>query len=395
MEKPKDVLLNPDARPYCLDETPAMRARIEADLKTIVSRVLETFSQVAVVKSIALVGGFGRGEGGVVIGEGGPRPINDYDILIIIEPASIFTRRKINKRLASLMHELEGALGITVDLDARNPEELARVPNLIVWYEIKEGSRLLWGATNPKDIMPAFDPARLPLVGGTRLLFNRASGLLSVKPFLLRKNFDSPEAKIHFLIQVSKSALALGDCLLLRTGKYCVSYEERARRMNEVNLDGVPDGNTVVAKYKEAVEMKVRPNFEPLMSGNFQEMFDAAVAQHEIFMRWWEEQRLGRKFSSWLEYTKAVPVKLPVSPSKLRTFAGNLKRFGPSLCPAEIRRCTLPLTERLFDAMPLLLFEPTPDNVRRAAKILRFKPSASDATERLAQTIDRYAKLWH
>jgi hypothetical protein len=395
MESDKKVELIPDDSPFCLNETPAIRERIQRDLRTVIAAVLEAVTPVRPVTAIALAGGFGRGEGGVILRNGRPAPVNDYDITLTIPPASVFVKRRVRKVLADLSQRLEKELGIAVDLDARDPKDLARAPNIILWYEIQAGNKILWGDANAFKPMPPLDPAKIPLWDGTLLLFNRASGLLLAKRMLLEKDFGDVEKKTHFVIQLSKAALALGDCLLIREKRYCASYTERMLRAHEVNLADVPNGREIIRQYKEMLELKVRPDFSPYLDRNFKPWFEECAARHNAFFKWWEEKRLGRSFATWHEYAASVPVKFAVSGNRLKIFASNFARFGTPTSIKEFRRYMLPLRERLIDAMPLLLFEPTAANLARAAKILRIAPEAADETALQAQLIKRYSSLWH
>ncbi|SVB90683.1 uncharacterized protein METZ01_LOCUS243537, partial [marine metagenome] len=54
--------------------------RISSDLDLITQIILNEFTN---IESIVLAGGFGRGEGSVLIVDNDIQPINDYDIYII------------------------------------------------------------------------------------------------------------------------------------------------------------------------------------------------------------------------------------------------------------------------------------------------------------------------
>ena len=54
--------------------------RISSDLDLITQIILNKFTN---IESIVLAGGFGRGEGSVLIVDNDIQPINDYDIYII------------------------------------------------------------------------------------------------------------------------------------------------------------------------------------------------------------------------------------------------------------------------------------------------------------------------
>ena len=392
METKRKATLNSDDSPYCLDETVEIRERIRGDLADIVTGILETVRPVCPVNAVVLVGGFGRGEGGIVTRDGRPRPVNDYDLLVLIPRRSILTKRRIRGVLPGLSARLEEQLGVAVDLDVRDPADLAAAPNIIAWYEVQVGNRIIWGDESALEPMPPMDPCGIPLWDGTLLLFNRAGGLLIARRMLLENKLKSADDRSYLVIQLSKSALALGDCLLIREKRYCASYVERLNRADSLDISNVPDGAEIVAGYKKALAQKVRPDFAPLIERDLQGWFEETVARHASFFKWWEEERWGRSFDTWREYTEAVPIKLGERGSRLKNFAANILRLGP---PVEFRRFMLPLSERIIDAMPLLLFEPTEENLARAAKILRLSSTAADETTLQVQLINHYVSLWH
>jgi hypothetical protein len=395
MEEDKKVELIPDDSAYCLNETAAIRERIQRDLRAVVAGILEEVPRVCPVTAVALAGGFGRGEGGVIMREGRPTPVNDYDITLTIPRSSIFLKRRVRRVLAGLSDRLENQLGIAVDLDARDPKDLASAPNIIVWYEIQAGHRILWGDREAFRPMPPLDPAKIPLWDGTLLLFNRASGLLLAKRMLLENDLGDEAKKNFFVIQLAKAALAWGDCLLIREGRYCASYAERMERAHEISLEDVPHGQEVIRRYKEMLELKVRPDFSPYVSRNLRTWFDESAARHSEFFKWWEEQRFGRKFAGWRDYAESVPVKFGGKGNPCIVFAANFRRLGFPRSLKELRRYFLPMRERVADAMPLLLFEPTAENLARAAKLLRFSPDVPGEAARQALLIRRYFSLWH
>lgn len=391
MENEKKTILKNEHLPFCLDQSAAARERILGDLRAIVTGILEAVRPISPVTAVVLIGGFGRGEGGMMMRDGAPRPVNDYDLMVVIPRRSMPAKRKIRRALAALAVELEKRLHVAVDLDVRDPSDLAAVPNIIAWYEAQAGNRIIWGDDGALSPMPEMDPAAIPPWDGTLLLFNRAGGLLIARRMMLQDRLKSAEDRIYFVIQISKSALALGDCLLIRGKKYHASYVERMRRAEGMDPGDAPDAAETMRRYAEALAQKVRPDFAPLIEKDLRGWFEDTVARHAAFFRWWEEKRLGVSFNTWRDYAGTARVKLGGKGCALKNIAANMLRLGPS---PEFRRYLLPLRERLIDAMPLLLFEPTAENLARAAEILRLRPAVAGAAIEI-ELINRYVRLWH
>ena len=203
--------LNQIDTPFTVDDDEAARRRILADLSAIVRRVVPGVRQTARPVAVGLVGGFGRGEGGVLTRDGMPVPVNDYDLVVVIEPASLLAKRKIRRVLHGLSRELEKELGIAVDLDLRDGNDLRRATPTIAWYEVREGHKIIWGDGRALEAVPRIDPARIEMWDGGFLLFNRTSGLLIAKKMLLDGGPKDEREQTHFQVQLSKAALARGE----------------------------------------------------------------------------------------------------------------------------------------------------------------------------------------
>ncbi len=391
--------LNPIDTPFTVDDDEATCRRILADLSAIVRRVVPEVRQIARPVAVGLIGGFGRGEGGVLTRDGAPVPVNDYDLVVIVEPASLLSKRKIRRVLHGLSRELEKELGIAVDLDLRDENDLRRAPPTIAWYEVREGHKIIWGDGRALDAIPPIDPTRIEMWDGGFLLFNRTSGLLIAKKMLLDGGPKDEKEQTHFQVQLSKAALAWGDCVLIKERRYHLSYQRRMELAREADFSAAPHGERVRAEYLCALEMKIRPKFSEMPPADIAAMFESAVSVHEDFMRWFERARLGEVFETWRDYSEAKLVKLDMPPcrtSRLKNRIKNFLAFGLPVGPGEISRYVHPLVERLASVAPLLLFAKSAEDVAHAARILRLRDIPSDMRpETISRVTGRHISLWH
>lgn len=65
---------------YTVYKDEKVDVKVEADLNHIVTKVISSWNS---IQSIILVGGFGRGEGSVLVQNGVIKPLNDYDLVIV------------------------------------------------------------------------------------------------------------------------------------------------------------------------------------------------------------------------------------------------------------------------------------------------------------------------
>ncbi len=385
--------------PFTVADSEELRAGIIADLQTVLEAVIPAVRAFTTPLAVALVGGFGRGEGGAVLRDGRPKPVNDYDFEIIISPVSVLKRRRLRQRLAALALELETKLGMQVDLDTRTPAQLRTVPATTAWYEVQRGHKIIWGDDDALDALPEIRPEQIEVWDGGFLLFNRSGGLLIAKKRLLDGGPRPGRESEHFQIQITKAKQAWGDCLLIALGRYDASYARRIEIAREVDFAGVPHGEEVRQEYIAALEGKIRPVFPEMSHEEYAALYDSTLAIHEDVMRWFERKRLGEKFADWCDYSRPALHKIDVPPcrtSALRNWAKNLLGFGLPLGAGAISRYGRSVAERCASALPLLLFGDGGRDAADAARILRMKNIAAEISDaELSRIIGYYLRLWH
>ncbi len=199
---------------YTHHDTPAIVARIEADLAEIV-RVVRVGDPHAC--AIVLTGGFARGEGAVVDGQ----PQNDYDIIVVHD----FGRTKTP--YDQMATELESRLGLHIDLARVARARLPYVAASVFWYETALRGRLLWG-DDVLHLIPIRPAHRIRRNEALRLLTNRAAGLL-----LYMKASPAEQS-----LQASKALLAVLDARMLAQGEFPPSQTERWQAFLEAKARG-------------------------------------------------------------------------------------------------------------------------------------------------------------
>jgi predicted nucleotidyltransferase len=199
--------------------------RIQEDL----DRVVEEIAQLGGVDALILMGGFGRGEGSVVTIRDRTIPLNDYDLMIVTEKAEY-----IAGQVDELSVELATDFGIDfVEFDLVHPKALCTAPPSIYYYDLKYGSRVLWGDYKVLESLPAYRPEDIPLWEGMKLLFNRMAGLLS--GFVAEGRHPSTEREyLYVRNQLVKAGVACGDALVLLYDRYHHLYSKRQRRFRKL-----------------------------------------------------------------------------------------------------------------------------------------------------------------
>lgn len=281
---------------------PAGEARVAADLALVVSAVRECVPA-GRLTSIALLGGFGRGEGGMLADASGElRAFNDYDLMVTVnEPID-------EAPLHALGAQLARRLDIDfVDIGVAAPVHLAAAPHEVFWYELREGHQILFGDPAPLAAIPRRDPATLPLVEATRLLVNRGLALLWARLDLEEARSGAAgltPARRRFAVNaIWKSLLAAGDAVLIEAGRYHLSYPERVKRIAECDIPFAPGAApTFRAVHEAATRFKLFPSIPEDPVSRLLAQWDEARHWHEQAFAWIEGRRLGVPLRRWSEY---------------------------------------------------------------------------------------------
>jgi hypothetical protein len=260
----------------------------------------------AKLEGLALAGGYGRGEGGVLRTADGDAPYNDIEFFVFVSGSTFLNERRFKAALHALGERLTPSAGIEVEFKIISAAELRRAETSMFYYDLVMGHRWLIGDDRLLEGTAHHHAASLiPLREATRLLFNRCSGLLFARERLPRTVF-TPEDADFVARNIAKAQLALGDALLAAEGRYHWSCRERHQRLQaEVSLR---------RHHAIGVEFKLHPrrsnqSREALLALH-NEVSDLA---REIFLTL-EGRRLGRSFASVCEYAHNGDNKCPEQP---------------------------------------------------------------------------------
>jgi len=204
---------------FVINGTKEINNKIKNDL----SQIVQAVTKIVKPESIILGGGFGRGEGSVKIVNGKIKPQNDYDIWII-------TNHKIpQSQLVYLRKSLAQRLGIDyVDIAVLNSRQLRTLPPSQIYYDLKHGSKVIYGDSNVLNLIPNYDPASIPKWDGLKLLFNRMAGVLGgFSAKALVRGYEEGRATDYQKNQLLHALIACGDAILIFRGKYHHLYSQK------------------------------------------------------------------------------------------------------------------------------------------------------------------------
>ena len=107
------------------------------------------------IKAVILTGGFGRGEGGVFWDGAKYSLVNDIDLIVIPKKNSKEIRKQIPLVLEVITQKgLLKKSGLKqIDFTISSILSLKLSPNLISYYEVREGSQIVYGDYDLKNVI--------------------------------------------------------------------------------------------------------------------------------------------------------------------------------------------------------------------------------------------------
>lgn len=295
--------------------------------------------------SILLCGGFGRGEGSVTITGNMVHIVNDYDFTVVFNTFSKIKYLKLYHQfhlpLEALAKELADTLEIKqVDLSPKPLSYFGDKTLKIENYEVKKGHILLYGHTDPTDLMPDWKPADIPLFEGTWLFRNRGLGLILAALYFINRSGIPRIKKENFIIETNKALMAMGDAALLLGKNYHHHYHRRQKKAQEFDFSPIPDGKTLKKMYMGALGQKLNPDFSQYESLNLMDSWFDIRDSFISFFKYFEQKRLNKTFSTWSEYAS---IGKPEDKIDLKRMAGNLIRtirsgISPGILQTTVKR---------------------------------------------------------
>ena len=327
--------------------------------------------------SLVLGGGYGRGEGGVMISSPTPAFSNDLDYFLFHEkPASpelIKWAREIERVESAL-------LDIDVEIKAMKPLGIHDPTGSMMFSDLVAGHIPVAGdASFLKEMAGALDFSKIGSTEATRLLWNRGSGL-----FFSRCRIPDQREMGFVIRNHAKVKLALGDSWLCLNGLYTPQCRERGRRLSVSQL---PDSlSWLVRWHEEGVDFKFRPFADGI---TWEEL---AKESHTLIKAWGEvfllaeSARLGTSFPNFASYLSASRL-MPEHPlfKNLGLSARDRLKRGACLRPlGDYPRASL------MRALPCLLGL-TAGGVKETT---RFLPASSGEVTDPRSWEETYARWW-
>jgi len=316
---------------YTVIKDDRINEKIQADIDYISDRVAGLLGDS--LHALLLCGGFGRGEGSVVIDKGRVHIVNDYDFTVVLNAKNRFRYLKLYKKIHAPLEQL--AVELAAELDIKQvdlspkplryftKEKTLKIEN----YEVKKGHVLTFGAEDPAQNMPDWQAEDIPLFEGTWLFRNRGAGLLLAALYFQTGGEIPGSKKENFIIECTKAHLAMGDSALLYKKKYHHHYHKRLGIIDTINFFDIPHGEEIKNRYRDALKQKLNPDFNRYLNRDLREWWFDVKKYFEIFFKFFEQERLKIKFNNWCDYSELAK---PEDRVEIKTLARKIIKVGKS-----------------------------------------------------------------
>ena len=302
-------------------------------------------------RAVLLIGGYGRGEGGVVTDGGEERPHNNLDFLVITRPG--VNGAELKHRLTAQLAPVAGRHRIGMDVGVISERQLLGAPCLVMWHDMRFGHRLLLGDQHFVPALHRFRPDAIEPWDVRNLLVNRGT-LLVINELILAKPVRTEADRRTVIRHAVKAIIGYGDALLYFLGEYHWSYREKQIRMAARHDVPAPFRRL----YQRAIEFRFRPAYHEFAAcdlARWNRTLREALGTVHLQC---ERLRLGVPGLEWDGYADAAfGASLREALRSPRTAARRLRALAQAQRPIPVRGLRARIGMRLSpgrDRLPLL-----------------------------------------
>ena len=274
--------------------------RFEETLTQLLQEIRESVSEnfpPASYKALLLIGGYGKGEGGVEIIQGIEKPHNNFDLLLITQKNDL-SLEYLKVRLDNLLKPISQRYDINLETSVVPFQQLKRSSPPLIWYEMFQAHKVIAGDSNFTSSLPSYRLNDVAEDEFLTLLVNRGT-LLIINLWLIKAGLCNTTAQRKVIIKhTMKAIIGFGDALLYFLGDYHWSYQEKQKFMRN-RQDISPDFKDL---YESATTFRFQPDYAAYLSKDLNAwMHELLSPLAEIFLQI-ESIRLENPLLTWDNY---------------------------------------------------------------------------------------------
>lgn len=249
--------------------------------------------------AILLLGGYGKGEGGVQTIDGVQQPHNNLDFLIVLQDARRRDKQQYLARAHEHLRQIKTSSDLGVDLTVLTEPEFNHLETRLIWHDMVEGHKVIWGRRHVAEALRRHRLDAVPAWDFRNLLVNRGS-LLMINRVLLEQKADHPEVRRAVIKHICKAIIGYGDAFLYFHNQYHWSYVEKRNRMQQLDAAS-PE---LKALYEEAAAFRLQPDYSRYLDRDLVEWNEAVIRKLQSVHLFCERVRLQQPDLEWDNYAE-------------------------------------------------------------------------------------------
>jgi hypothetical protein len=243
-----------------------------------------------------VIGGYGKGEGGVESLNGQEKPHNNLDLLLVSKGRKC--KETIKRSLDQLIKPISERYQIEIDTSVVKENQLRLADPLLIWYEMSHAHKLIIGDPDFASSLNLDQVKKIPSSDIYALMVNRGT-LLIINEWLLKQNAPLNESQKKVIIKhTMKAIIGLGDAYLFFTKRYHWSYREKQFLMQKA-MD-LPEEFRKL--YDQAAEFRFKPDYQVYLSQNLAHWLEEIRFSLALLFLRCESLRLKKLELSWNNY---------------------------------------------------------------------------------------------
>lgn len=274
--------------------------RLEDTLTQLLQEIRESVSEnlpPSSYKALLLIGGYGKGEGGVEIIQGIEKPHNNLDLLLITHKNSP-SSEDLKVRLDLLLKPISQRYELNLETSVVAFQQLNRSSPPLIWYEMAQAHKVIAGDSDFSSSLPSYHLSDVAKDEFLTLLVNRGT-LLIINRWLIKAGLcnTTPQRKV-IVKHAMKAIIGFGDALLYFLGDYHWSYQEKQKLIKN-HSDISPAFRDL---YESATTFRFQPDYTSYLSKDLSAWIDELLVPLAEITLQIESIRLEYPLLTWHNY---------------------------------------------------------------------------------------------
>jgi len=295
---------------YTILKDPRVDKYIDKYLEGVVEAILSNLSG---IRSIILAGGFGKGEGSVLVNNGSVKPLRDMDLVILFRektPSTVLIKNlqeKLQDKFCSKNVDDEYYLmgDLIPDIKATTLESINSFPDIFT-YDLKK-CKIIYGEDVRSKIK--WNLEDIPLRTNARALFQKAIALIGAFHVEYLDGEIPPHFRESFLRETSRAyiEICVGLCLLAK--RYDPSSIQRLDILREIYEKEFPDLYEIVPDLVDKVETSTRYKLDPAnntIDVNLLEYWFETRDDLGEVIKFYFSEYLNIPFRNWAQFATSI-----------------------------------------------------------------------------------------